>query len=271
MPCHRPIASHFSLRQLACALATAGLVALLPPARAADAHGDDAKPAAKKSGDAKPAAGPAKAEAKGLDEAAAKGGKARKGPVPKPVDDDEEDEEPPPKASAKRGTKAARDGDDAVPRGSRVAKDGDSALAKGGRAAKDASDTPARKDAKEGREREDPIDRLRERLAERLGSAKAIDPHVMRVTAQAPAPSAAAKTAQAAAGRAAAKRPAANRCRMISPLMRHERPKWMSAPRHAAGRLLPKGAGSDPKDREGQSRRGRTVSDARCPSRASNR
>ena len=209
MPCHRPIASHFSLRQLACALATAGLVVLLPPAWAADAHGDDAKPAAKKSGDAKPAAGPAKAEAKGLDEAAAKGGKARKGPVPKPVDDDEEDEEPPPKASAKRGTKAARDGDDAVPRGSRVAKDGDSALAKGGGAAKDASDTPARKDAKEGREREDPIDRLRERLAERLGSAKAIDPHVMRVTAQAPAPSAAAKTAQAAAGRAAAKKPAA--------------------------------------------------------------
>jgi len=53
------------------------------------------------------------------------------------------------------------------------------------------------------------MDSLRERLAERLGASKANDPHVMRVTAHAPAVSPAARTARSSAAQGAPKKPAA--------------------------------------------------------------
>ena len=66
-----------------------------------------------------------------------------------------------------------------------------------------------RRSGKDGQQREDPMDSLRERLAERLGASKANDPHVMRVTAHAPAVSPAAKAAKSSAAHGVPKKPAA--------------------------------------------------------------
>ena len=71
------------------------------------------------------------------------------------------------------------------------------------------AETKDRRIGKDGQQREDPMDRLRERLAERLGASKANDPHVMRVTAHAPAVSPAAKAVKSSAAQGAPKKPAA--------------------------------------------------------------
>jgi carbonic anhydrase len=69
--------------------------------------------------------------------------------------------------------------------------------------------TKDRRSGTDGPQREDPMDSLRERLAERLGASKANDPNVMRVTAHAPAVSPAAKAAKSSAAHGARKKPAA--------------------------------------------------------------
>jgi carbonic anhydrase len=168
------------LLMLAAAVVWAVLAATAPAVRAADAHADEPKPGtakkprAKAAGDDAPAMPPKAVAAKPArgDEPAsgASNKKARK-----PAADDEED------------TIAAR--------------------ASTTRSAKENKAGRESKPAKEGKasEREDPMDRLRERLAERLGAARAADPHVVRVTAHSPPPSPAVKTTRSAVAHGTAK------------------------------------------------------------------
>ncbi len=155
------------------ALVCAGLAAPIPSARAADAHADEAKPAPKKARSTKTA------------------------------DADADHDDPAPKgAAAKKGH------DDAEPKGG-AGKTGRPAKAPPAEAEadSDAKTSSARrpKPAKDGRsaEREDPMDKLREKLAERLGTARAVDPHVVRLTAHSPPPTPASRSAKAGAAHGA--------------------------------------------------------------------
>ena len=158
------------LRYLVAFLASAVLVLATPPSTASDAHGDEAKPVA--------------------------GKKAR---VIKPVEDDEEEADAPP----------ARPSKSAAPKTAKALKDNEPGkeTSEGKDSAKDGRETKGRRSAKETRE--DPMDKLRERLAERLSAARAADPHVVRVTAHSPAPTPAVKTVNAAASHGPVAKPAA--------------------------------------------------------------
>ena len=122
------------------------------------------------------------------------------------------DDAKPAVAKKARAAKAALDDEAAAPeapmkkkRSGKVAPAEEEADAAAEEAPKPAASrrTKTAKDAKHA-EREDPMDRLREKLAERLGTARAVDPHVVRVTAHAPAPTPAVKSAKAAATHGAA-------------------------------------------------------------------
>jgi carbonic anhydrase len=171
------------LRQVALVLLGLGVALSAPCNAAADGHADEAKPAqAKKAREIKPAADEP-TDLKGHDTAAAKAAplkKSRSGKAPAADAEDAEDADDAPRAKSAtaRRTKAEKDAPEAH---------SNAATPKGAQA-KEARDTKGHRTAKGGAEREDPIDRLRERLAERLGAARANDPNVVRVTAHAPPP-----------------------------------------------------------------------------------
>ncbi len=121
---------------------------------------------------------------------------AKKGRTAKPAAEKEDDDAPVAKPSR---AGAAKEGKETK----------DKAETKGEIKAELKAQSPGRRTTKDGQQREDPMDSLRERLAERLGASKANDPHVMRVTAHAPAVSPAARTAKASAVHGAQKKPAA--------------------------------------------------------------
>ena len=179
------------------ALAGLALACVTPSVHAADTPADEAKPAvAKKAPEAKPSAqGRDRAGAAGHDALPEKAPGAKKGRAAKPAAEEEDDDAPvakPSRASAAKAGKETKESKDKA-----EAKEEIKAESKG------------RPIAKDGPQREDPMDRLRERLAERLGASKANDPHVMRVTAHAPAVSPAARTAKTSAAHGAQKKPAA--------------------------------------------------------------
>ena len=155
------------------ALACFSLACLTLPVHAADAHADEAKPAA-----------------------------AKKGRAVKPVDEANDDDAPVAKPSRASAAKVGKDPKE--PNDKAEAKREIKAESK----AESKVEATGRRTAKGDPQREDPMDRLRERLAERLGASKANDPHVMRITAHAPAVSPAAKTARSSA-QGAPKKPAA--------------------------------------------------------------
>ena len=188
------------LHRFAAALCWAGLALHAAPVRAAEAHVDEAKSASARKGRvAKPSADEHdNTDAKANDASAVKASNVMKGRVAKPLAEDDGDE---PEAPATPAPKSA---------GSRAAKppkEGKEVAAKEPRDAKDSKD---RSEVKDSRDRQDPMDRLRERLAERLGAAKGNDPHVMRITAHAPAPSPAVKTANASAAHGKSAKPTGN-------------------------------------------------------------
>ncbi len=151
-------------------LACFSLAFLTSPVHAADAHADEAKPVA-----------------------------AKKGRAAKPAVEEEDDDAEVAKPSRARAAKAGKE----------TKESKDKAETKGEIKAESKAEAKGRRTAKDGPQREDPMDSLRERLAERLGASKANDPHVMRVTAHAPAVSPAARTAKTSAAHGAQKKPAA--------------------------------------------------------------
>ncbi len=117
---------------------------------------------------------------------------AKKGRAAKPAAEEEADDAEvakPPRTRAAKAGKEAKELPEVKPEARAEAKD--------------------RRSGKDGQQREDPMDSLRERLAERLGASKANDPHVMRVTAHAPAVSPAAKAAKSSAAHGSPKKTAA--------------------------------------------------------------
>jgi carbonic anhydrase len=154
---------------MAITLACACLTAIGPSAHAVDAPASEAKPAAKNTR------------------------------VVKPVDDESRDAPAPKAAAVKKGQ------DDDAPKAG-VARPG--RITKPAEPDTDADNKPTARRTKSSKdaksvEREDPMDRLREKLAERLGAARAVDPREVRVTAHSPAPTPARKSAKAAAARGA--------------------------------------------------------------------
>ncbi len=76
-------------------------------------------------------------------------------------------------------------------------------------AAREPAGAPSRRQAKERRILQDPMDMLRERLAQRLGAAKSSDGQALRVAAHSPTPTAASQVAKATPATGAAKKRAA--------------------------------------------------------------
>ena len=195
---------------------------LLAPAGAADSAADEDKPvAAKKSRKAKPAVEEEDSgQAKGQDAPAPKSASARKVKAAKAAEDEPADDAKAPAAKAKsaKSAKPNAENDEAKVIKPTQGEKGDkgekaenvATTTKGAKSSKadpDAKDERPSKGKREAKaEREDPLDRLRERLAERLGAARANDPNVMRVTASTPATPSAAYAAKGGIANAAPKK-----------------------------------------------------------------